>query len=52
MLGKTVTEVAEMELGENGAGRTDTPVDADLKATTISMSSFLLAIAQAGEEAK
>ena len=53
MVGKTVTEVAEMELGENGAGRTDTPVDADLKATTtISMSSFLLAIAQAGEEAK
>ena len=53
MMGKTVTEVVEMELGANGIGTPDTPADADLKATTtISMSSFLRAIAQAGEEAK
>ena len=53
MVGKTVTEVVEMELGANGIGTPDTPAAEDLKATTtISMSSFLLAIAQAGEEAK
>ncbi len=53
MVGKTVTEVVAMELGENGAGSTDTPVAEDLKATTtISMTSFLVAIAQADAEAK
>ena len=53
MVGKTVAEVVEMELGENGAGRTDTPVAEDLKATTtISMGTYLIAIAEAAECAK
>lgn len=53
MVGKTAAEVTGMELAENGAGRTDTPVAEDLKATTtISMTAFLNAIAQAAAEAK
>ncbi|MBE6887250.1 MAG: hypothetical protein E7484_02375 [Ruminococcaceae bacterium] len=50
MTGKTVDAVVNMELGTNIHDYTDTPADEDLKAgCTISMSSFLAAIAQAGE---
>ena len=50
MVGKTYDEVVGMEFGENSHGYTDTPADEDLKAgCTMSMTSFLAAIAQAGE---
>ena len=50
MNGKTIDAVVNMELGANSHDYQDTPADEDLKAgCTISMSSFLAAIAQAGE---
>lgn len=53
MNGKTIDAVVNMELGENSHAYTDTPADEDLKAgCTISMTSFLNAVAQAGENLK
>ena len=53
MNGKTIDAVVNMELGENSHAYTDTPADEDLKAgCTISMTSFLAAIQQAGENQK
>ena len=50
MNGKTVDAVVNMELGANSHDYTDTPADEDLKAgCTISMTSFLNAVKQAGE---
>jgi len=53
MTGKTVDAVVNMELGTNIHDYTDTPADEDLKAgCTISMTSFLNAVKQAGENQK
>ena len=53
MNGKTIDAVVNMELGENSYAYTDTPADEDLKAgCTISMTSFLNAVKQAGETQK
>ncbi len=53
MMGKTVAEVTGMEFTTNSHDYPDTPADADLKATTtISMTAFLNAIAEADTNAK